>query len=168
MSKAAKIKKEPTLIESVIAHSKEIIGLKQTKRAFVEALGRAARQRFRPIDLDSIRSIIKEYDLKIDEARQHCGTLMRGAYSKDYAVLGSRWHLSKMDMAAGWCWITIAGDRECILFLSKNEDAFLDTINPGEIHEYESVKDRLCHSESVWNRGSVNELLLQKYQEIEN
>lgn len=163
----AKIKRELTLIESVVEHSKEIILIKDTIRAYKEALYRSSRTRFRPIDLASIRGIIKEYELKLDEARVHCANLMKAAYSKRYIVIGNRWHLSSTDMAAGFCWI-IKEKVECILFLSKNEDAFLEPIEAGEIHPYEKVKDRLSKSKSVWKSNTIKELYLQKYQEIED
>lgn len=160
-------KKELTLIDSVVETSKEIIGIKSTLQSFKESLLKASRIKFRPIDLSSINSIIKEYEFKLEEAMIHCANLMKARYSKDMVVTGDKWHLSKTDMAAGFAWVR-KNNEDCILFLSDNEYAFLDKIEAGEIHPYSEVKERLKECKPVFKSDSIRDLYLQKYREIED
>jgi hypothetical protein len=168
MGNVPKIKKELTLIESIVEHSKEIIGIKATILAYKQGLNCSSYLRYRPIDLSAVRTLIKEYELRLEEMLMQTGNLMKARYSKDMIVLGDTWHLSKTDMAAGFAWIKKNNDPNYILFLTDNVDPFLDTIKAGEIHPYQEVKDRLKNCTPAWKSSSIRELYLQKYKEIED
>ena len=177
MAKTKEIKKELNLIESLIDHSKEIIAIKATIRAFKEAIGIASRTRYRPISMDSIRSTIKEYEFKIEETMEHCATMLRNAYAHKYIIIGKLFLLSPIDMTAGFVIMTklqknkkgkTIGSTPCVLFLGENADGFLETIYPGEIHNLSAVEDRLQHTKPVWKSKSIRDLYLQKYQEIKD
>jgi len=173
MSRKKKKLHELTLIESLIEHSKEIIAIKATIRSFKESLFIASRTHYRPISMDAIKTTIKEYELKIVDISQHCANLLRAGYADKYIIVGKRFLLSPIDMSAGFVIMTklekkgskTIGKTPCVLFLGKNEDAFLETIPAGEIHKLSAVEDRLGATQSVWKHGSIKELYLQKYKD---
>jgi hypothetical protein len=172
------LKKDVTLLESAIEHSKEIVGIKIAMRKLQEFIFLSARLRFRPIDISSASGMLREYRMKISEAEGHCANILRAEYSKDGLVIDDKFHFSAMEMSAGFVLVDKRGYRKTakgkpesyretyVLFLGKNEDAFLETIEPGEIHPLREVQDRLIYTQPAWKKNSVLELYLQKYKEV--
>lgn len=165
-----KLKSEELLIWSVVEKSKEIILIKFILNELRKLRGLSTRIKYRPPNISYIRDIYSSYELRIQECMITISTLLKTTYTKDGIIVPNNFYLSLIDMETGYVFLekVIKKDKrgkpiefeKVVLFLSKNEDAFLEVIYPGEIHAYSNVKDRLIKCKSVLDTSKIKDVLL--------
>lgn len=168
MSEPKTIKNEKTLIGRLIDNSKEIIKLHNVIHLLSESKVAMALCRYNPIDKTPISALIYEYRQRADELKEHNANIMKAVYSKDYAIIGNKFHLSSAEMAAGYTVLYKKNYKgknvRCVLFLSDVELPFpLDEIKEGEIKVYdeEIEKNYLNHCKPVWEPSSIRDIRME-------
>lgn len=168
------LKKERTLIENVIELSKLVILTKHflLKIRQLKALG--SRIGCRLPTIDQLPVLHSEATNRIQEITTTISNQMKTAYTKDKVIIPDGFYLTFLQLESGYCILEklisrksingkiIENTEKIVLFLSKNEDAFLETIEKGEVHLYENVKSRLNHCISVINNDKIVDILLNK------
>ena len=173
MVKKQTIKRDKTLIESLIEDSKQLIDVKNVIAIARELLFRVSKCKYKPIDSkqDALKSIIFEYKNRADELESHMANMFKIGYSHQYEIKENRFHISTPEMQAGHMSVTIhkqGKTRKAILFFADVTPDFLDTIKAGEIREYTEELESLylSHCPSVWNPNSFLEMHFERLKSI--
>ena len=167
MPKKKPIKKDKTLIQRVIDNSKEIIKLKNTIHIFAEGTFSLSQCTFNLIDDSVLKGVINEIRGRIIELEIHTANMLKAAYTRQYAIIADRFHLSTAEMQRGYIrLLKTSGDKSkvgVVLFLSDVQPGFLEKIGEGEIREYTKELDDtyLSHCKPVWKPASQNDLHLE-------
>ena len=168
MPKEPTTKKELSLIESIIEHSKEILGINNVILLARAMISEIANGKYNPLDSQNInlKSIIKEFETRREELQVHMANMLKVAYSHQYDINITNFHLSSVQMAAGYAMFAAKKNGETkwvVLFLSDCQPDFLDPIKPGEMYKYteELEKDYLNHCKPVWTANHFNDLRME-------
>lgn len=166
MQKRPIIKKDLTLIESLVENSKEIIKLKNSIHIFSLGTFSVSKCKYRLIDSDAPSTIVKELRARVSELELHNANAFKAAYSHQYKITFDKLHFSTPEMQAGFITLYV-GDkknrRKVILFLADTLPDILDPIKEGEIREYDENLDQLYLSNCrpVWTPSSLTDLYME-------
>ena len=173
MPKEPRIKKELSLIESVIEHSKEILDINNTVLLAKALIFTIAKGKYKPLDSQNLnlKSLIKEFETRREELDIRMANMLKGAYSHLYNITFNKFHLSSAQMAAGYAMFSVTKKGESqwvILFLTNCQPDFLEHINAGEIRDYDEQleKDYLDHCKSAWKPGTLNDLYMEHLKQM--
>ena len=110
--------------------------------------------------------------MRIQEHELMIVNLLKSEFTKDRVEIPDNFYLASVDMEAGFCLLGqydrdkykhVKSFKKMVLFLSDNNDAFLEIIRAGELHQYSEVKSRLKHCKSVLDTSSIKECILQQH-----
>ena len=171
MVKKRTIKRDKTLIESLIDNSKEIIGLKnslQFESVFIYAISKC---KYSLISDNDPRTILKELRARITEIEMHNANMFKAAYSHQYKIIFDKLHFTAVDMAAGIFTVYVGDEksrRKVVLFLSDVTAAFMDTIKEGELRDYNESMEKTIfpHCKPVWKATSLQDLYLEHLKQV--
>jgi len=167
--KKQKATKDLTVIESLVERSKEIILCKEAISQLKKSLFFIARTRHTPLGIDSIRGDIESYKRYINEQEVACANLLKVTYGPQYNIEGNKFWLSSTDIQSGFCLLRKKATNDIlVLFLSDNEDAFLEPIESGEIHPLNEVEDRLKYCKPLNVFSGVSYSFIEKYKETKD
>jgi len=176
MSKKTKImkgKKDTTVVDSLIAHSKELLEIRNVTYLIKELIFRIAKGKYNPIESKqtNTKSLLKEFEFRAIELEEHMCNLLKQTYSNQYVLRFSRFHLSSAEMQAGYTSFTVYRNNESrrmILFLSDTTPDFLETIPAGSLVEWDKSLEEtyLSRCKSVWKPNSFLDMHFQRLNSI--
>ena len=166
------LKKEKTLIENVVDLSKKVILTKffQSRLRQVQALG--SRLGTRLASIDQLPVLHAEASNRIQELTTTIVNQLKVAYTKDKVIIPDGFYLTYLQLEDGYCilerLIRVKNERgvikrkmdRVVLFLSDNEDAFLEPIKAGTVKPYVEVENRLQHCKSQIKGDKIVDILL--------
>lgn len=177
------LKRERTLIENVVELSKKVILTKYFKARLIQDKSIGSRLGCILPSLDQLSVLITEATNRIQELTSAIVTQLKTAYTKDKVIIPDGFYLTYLQLADGYCILERSLGRKrvkfikngkektkvihrldkVVLFLSDNEDGFLETIKAGEVKSYSEVKDRLHNCKSQIKGDKIVDILLGKY-----
>lgn len=166
--------KERSLIENIVELSKKVILVKffQSKLRQLQTIG--SRLGSRLVSMDQLSVLNAEACNRIQELTTTIVNQLKTAYTKDKVIIPDGFYLTYLQLEDGYCilerllsrksekGIIVEKTDKVVLFLSRNEDAFLEIINAGEIRPYNEVEDRLKHCISQIKGDKIIDILLGK------
>jgi hypothetical protein len=166
--KVKTIKKELTLIESVVENSKEVIKLNNVIHLLRQVRYAKSKCKYKPIDPSIVKQLEREYRSRVTEIRIHTANMLKAAYTKDFKMNFDEFSLSTAQMQAGHVNLFKGEKNEekvhMVLFLADVKPDLLEPIYEGEIREYTKDLDELYLSKCppVWKPDSTNDIYLEQ------
>lgn len=162
-------KNERSLIENVVELSKHVILTNHFKQRLRQVRALGSRLGCRLPTIDSLPVLDAEADNRIKELYIAIESQLKVRYTQDNLIIPKEFYLSFECLKNGYCIMETGhlskNRKKVVLFLSDNESGFLETIKEGEIHDYDSVQNRLSECKSLLKRDRFLDILLRNYEE---